>query len=160
MQIHSSKTDKNKEIIRKEYVCYKEGVRKISAANIRRQGLTREGCGAKLSVMNNRSGEGLAVSQFVEGHNHLLTTPKKSLCSCTFKVDLFTMVTNSELNSKVDALSKELQATQEGVATLKSAVEEINTSLSKLTSFVMGKNPEGFAQEFDRGRSDCKKILE
>lgn len=86
------------------------------------------------------------------------------------------MVTVSELNSKVDSLSKDCQATQGGVAiftsavatltsnvatlksdnatlksdvaTLKSDVDEIKTSLSKLTSFFMGKNPEGFAHEF------------
>lgn len=81
------------------------------------------------------------------------------------------MVTSSEFNSKVGALSEELQATQEGVATWKSDVAmlksdgatlkssiaagvndvlEIKTSLDRLASVVMGKNPvgEGFAQEF------------
>ncbi|XP_058217039.1 protein FAR1-RELATED SEQUENCE 5-like [Rhododendron vialii] len=77
LRIFSSKTNKNKETIRKEYVCFKEGVRKNSKANNRRRGLTREGCRAKLSVVKNRLGEGFVVKQFVEVHNHELTTPKK-----------------------------------------------------------------------------------
>ncbi|XP_058181190.1 protein FAR1-RELATED SEQUENCE 5-like [Rhododendron vialii] len=77
LRIYSSKMNKNKEIIRKEYVCFKEGVRKNSKANKRRQGLTREGCRAKLSVMKNQLGEWFVVKQFVEVHNYELTTPKK-----------------------------------------------------------------------------------
>ncbi|KAF7139329.1 hypothetical protein RHSIM_Rhsim07G0159000 [Rhododendron simsii] len=77
IRINSSKTGKNGETIRKEYVCYKEGERKNSKATKRRRGLTREGCGAKLSVVKNRSGEGFVVTQFVEGHNHPFTTPRK-----------------------------------------------------------------------------------
>ncbi|KAF7151809.1 hypothetical protein RHSIM_Rhsim02G0105500 [Rhododendron simsii] len=48
VRIHSSKTDKNGETIRKEYVCYKEG-----------------------------ESEGFVVTQFVEEHSHPLTTPRK-----------------------------------------------------------------------------------
>ncbi|XP_058211550.1 protein FAR1-RELATED SEQUENCE 5-like [Rhododendron vialii] len=77
MRIHSSKTDKNGETIRKENVCYKEGESKSSEATQRQRGLTREKCGAKLTVVKNRSGEGFVVTQFVEGHSHPLTTPKK-----------------------------------------------------------------------------------
>ncbi|XP_058216661.1 protein FAR1-RELATED SEQUENCE 5-like [Rhododendron vialii] len=37
--------------MRKEYVCFKKGERKNSKATIRRRGLTREKCGAKLAVV-------------------------------------------------------------------------------------------------------------
>ncbi|KAF7145619.1 hypothetical protein RHSIM_Rhsim04G0129100 [Rhododendron simsii] len=53
--------------------------RRISkATTTRRRGLTRENCGAKLVVVRARSGEGFAVSNFVEGHSHSLTTPRKT----------------------------------------------------------------------------------
>ncbi|KAF7152920.1 hypothetical protein RHSIM_Rhsim01G0113700 [Rhododendron simsii] len=77
VRIHSSKTDNNRETIRKEYVCFKEGESKCSEASQRQRGLTREKCGAKLTVVKNRSGEGFVVTQFVEGHSHPLTTPRK-----------------------------------------------------------------------------------
>ncbi|KAF7134773.1 hypothetical protein RHSIM_Rhsim08G0142800 [Rhododendron simsii] len=79
VRINSSKTDKNGETIRKDYVCFKERERRISkATTTRRRGLTREKCGAKLAVMRARSGEGFVVSNFVEGHSHPLTTPRKA----------------------------------------------------------------------------------
>ncbi|KAF7126636.1 hypothetical protein RHSIM_Rhsim11G0066300 [Rhododendron simsii] len=71
--------DKNGETIRKDYVCFKEGERRISKATTTRcRGLTREKCGAKLVVVRARSGEGFVVSNFVEGHSHPLTTPRKT----------------------------------------------------------------------------------
>ncbi|KAF7140638.1 hypothetical protein RHSIM_Rhsim06G0086700 [Rhododendron simsii] len=82
VRINSSKTYKNGELSRKDYVCFKEGERRISkATTTRRRGLTREKCGAKLVVLRARSGEGFVVSNFVEGHSHPLTTPRKThLC--------------------------------------------------------------------------------
>lgn len=82
-RINSSKKNKQGEIIRKEYVCYKEGVRseKYTQQNsgkvIRKIGLTRVGCGARMHVVKDRTGEGFVVIQFEPGHNHPLTTPKK-----------------------------------------------------------------------------------
>ncbi|XP_058180136.1 protein FAR1-RELATED SEQUENCE 5-like [Rhododendron vialii] len=46
-----------------------------SKATKRRRGLTRECYGAKLAVV--KKGEMFVVSEFVEGHNHELTMPKK-----------------------------------------------------------------------------------
>ncbi|KAI8538412.1 hypothetical protein RHMOL_Rhmol09G0101000 [Rhododendron molle] len=78
VRIHSSKTDKkNGETIRKEYVCSKEWESKCSEVNQRQRGMTREKCGARLTVVKKRSGEGFVVTQFVEGHSHALTTPRK-----------------------------------------------------------------------------------
>ncbi|KAI8535604.1 hypothetical protein RHMOL_Rhmol10G0186900 [Rhododendron molle] len=77
VRIHSSKTDKNGETIRKEFVCSKEGESKCSKVSQRQRGITREKCGARLTVIKNRSGEGFVVTQFVEGHSHSLTSPRK-----------------------------------------------------------------------------------
>ncbi|XP_058182725.1 protein FAR1-RELATED SEQUENCE 5-like [Rhododendron vialii] len=79
VRINSSKMDKNGETTRKDYVCFKEGERRISkATTTRRRGLTREKCGAKLVVVRAWSSEGFVVSNFVEGHSHSLTTPRKT----------------------------------------------------------------------------------
>lgn len=85
---YSSKKSREGELIRKEYVCCKEGVSvqkpldqnpvvPNSATTTRKRGITREGCGAKLSVVKNREGGGFVVTQFVEGHSHPLTTPRR-----------------------------------------------------------------------------------
>ncbi|XP_058218898.1 protein FAR1-RELATED SEQUENCE 5-like [Rhododendron vialii] len=75
VRINSSRLGENGKVMRKEYVCFKEGERRNSKATSRRRGLTRERCGAKLAVV--RKGEVFVVSKFVEGHNHELTTPRK-----------------------------------------------------------------------------------
>jgi hypothetical protein len=81
MRINSSKKSRDNEIIRKEHCCYKEGLRKPKTKHVEpstwKRGLTREGCGAKLAVVKDKSGAGFVVSQFFEGHNHSLTTPKR-----------------------------------------------------------------------------------
>ncbi|KAF7143399.1 hypothetical protein RHSIM_Rhsim05G0139300 [Rhododendron simsii] len=65
-------------IVRKEFCCYKQGLRvqKITQPNIRRRGITRENCRAKLAVV--RKGEKYVVSQFVEDHNHSLASPRRA----------------------------------------------------------------------------------
>ncbi|XP_058202896.1 protein FAR1-RELATED SEQUENCE 5-like [Rhododendron vialii] len=75
VRINSSRLGENGKVMRKEYVCFKEGERKNSKATKRRRGLTREKCGAKFAVV--RKGEVFVVSKFVKGHNHELTTPRK-----------------------------------------------------------------------------------
>ncbi|KAI8568306.1 hypothetical protein RHMOL_Rhmol02G0188100 [Rhododendron molle] len=80
VRIHSSKV-KDGEIIRKEYVCYKQGKRtpksskNSEAPTIRRRGIIRTDCRAKLSVVRNNIGEGFVVIQFLEAYNHKLTSP-------------------------------------------------------------------------------------
>ncbi|KAI8568290.1 hypothetical protein RHMOL_Rhmol02G0186700 [Rhododendron molle] len=82
VRIHSSKV-KDGEIIRKEYVCYKQGKRtpksseNSEAPTIRRRGIIRTDCRAKLSVVRNNIGEGFVVIQFLEAHNHELTSPRR-----------------------------------------------------------------------------------
>ncbi|KAI8559418.1 hypothetical protein RHMOL_Rhmol04G0172300 [Rhododendron molle] len=82
VRIHSSKV-KDGEIIRKEYVCYKQGKRtpksseNSEAPTIRRRGIIRTDCRAKLSVVRNNTGEGFVVIQFLEAHNHELTSPRR-----------------------------------------------------------------------------------
>ncbi|XP_038683058.1 protein FAR1-RELATED SEQUENCE 5-like [Tripterygium wilfordii] len=76
---YSSKRNKCNEIIRKEFVCFKEGIRheERSKANCsRKRGLTREGCKAKMTVVK-KGACVFVVSQFNEIHNHILTTPRK-----------------------------------------------------------------------------------
>ncbi|KAF7135397.1 hypothetical protein RHSIM_Rhsim08G0139400 [Rhododendron simsii] len=75
VQINSRRLGENDKVMRKEYVCFKEGERRSSKATKRRRGLTRERCGAKLAVV--RKGEVFVVSKFVEGHNHEITMPRK-----------------------------------------------------------------------------------
>ncbi|KAI8571329.1 hypothetical protein RHMOL_Rhmol01G0111400 [Rhododendron molle] len=82
VRIHSSKV-KDGEIIRNEYVCYKQGKRapksseNSEAPTIRRRGIIRTDCRAKLSVVRNNTGEGFVVIQFLEAHNHELTSPRR-----------------------------------------------------------------------------------
>ncbi|KAF7142258.1 hypothetical protein RHSIM_Rhsim05G0121500 [Rhododendron simsii] len=76
----SSKRNRDYEVIRKEYVCNKEGVKRVQKTSepvTRRRGDSRENCGAKLSVVRNQSSGKFVVSQFVEGHNHHLASPKR-----------------------------------------------------------------------------------
>lgn len=82
VRIHSSKRSRDtNEIIRKEYVCYKEGVKgaKTCMEKKRRRGIIRENCKAKLSVvkLNSSPSDNYIVTQFIEGHSHLLATPRK-----------------------------------------------------------------------------------
>ncbi|XP_038707587.1 protein FAR1-RELATED SEQUENCE 5-like isoform X2 [Tripterygium wilfordii] len=72
--------NKNNEIIRKEFVCYKEGAREkgeLISDGSRRRGTTREGCKGKMVVVRSTSKMSFIVSIFCEVHNHVLTTPRK-----------------------------------------------------------------------------------
>ncbi|XP_058202922.1 protein FAR1-RELATED SEQUENCE 5-like [Rhododendron vialii] len=79
----SSRRNGDKQIIRKEYVCCKEGQSvpkkpvESSESSKRRRGLTREGCGVILAVMRAKFGDKYVVSQFVEAHNHPLASPRR-----------------------------------------------------------------------------------
>ncbi|XP_058223076.1 protein FAR1-RELATED SEQUENCE 5-like [Rhododendron vialii] len=81
---HSSRKNGDKEVIRKEYVCCKQGYSvpkkpvQINGSSKRRRGIIREGCGAKLAVVRSKSGDKYVVSQFVEAHNHPLTSPRRT----------------------------------------------------------------------------------
>ncbi|XP_038719802.1 protein FAR1-RELATED SEQUENCE 5-like [Tripterygium wilfordii] len=80
--IRMSTTNRNKsnEIIRKEFVCYKEGTREkgeFKSDGRRRRGTTREGCKGKMVVVRSTSKLSFIVSMFCEAHNHVLTTPRK-----------------------------------------------------------------------------------
>ncbi|KAF7120004.1 hypothetical protein RHSIM_Rhsim13G0132100 [Rhododendron simsii] len=80
----SSRKNGDKVVVRKEYVCCKQGhwVPKKPVLNTgsskRRRGIIREGCGAKLAVVRSKSGDKYVVSQFVEAHNHPLTSPRRT----------------------------------------------------------------------------------
>ena len=90
----STKKNRDGEVTRKEFVCCKQGLRQekktdkakepttdtncTQESKTRRSSLTREGCLAKLVVLKDgKLGHGYVVSQFVEGHNHPLLTPRK-----------------------------------------------------------------------------------
>ncbi|CAL9001735.1 unnamed protein product, partial [Prunus brigantina] len=72
------KSKTSKEILRKEYVCYKEGVysKEVSNESERRRGVVRSGCKAKIAFLKVREGTKYIISNFVEGHNHALTAPQ------------------------------------------------------------------------------------
>ncbi|KAK9943867.1 hypothetical protein M0R45_009459 [Rubus argutus] len=64
------------EIVRQELCCHKEGHSKnLKAQPKRRKGIIRKGCLAKVTAVK-RSGV-YVVSQFIEGHNHPLTSPPR-----------------------------------------------------------------------------------
>ncbi|XP_058202727.1 protein FAR1-RELATED SEQUENCE 5-like [Rhododendron vialii] len=74
---HTSRKNSDHVIVRKEFCCFKQGVRvqKSTQPKKRRRGLTRENCRAKLAVV--RKGEKYVVSQFFESHNHALTSLRR-----------------------------------------------------------------------------------
>ncbi|GAB2286446.1 hypothetical protein Dimus_039769 [Dionaea muscipula] len=75
----SSSSRKNREdvIIRKEFCCSKEGVgvELMTEQSSRCRGISRRGCAAKIAVV--KRGEKYVVTQFVESHNHPLTSPRR-----------------------------------------------------------------------------------
>ncbi|GAB2286404.1 hypothetical protein Dimus_039763 [Dionaea muscipula] len=75
----SSSSRKNREdvIIRKEFCCSKEGVglEIMTEESSRRRGVSRYGCGAKIAVV--KRGEKYVVTQFIDGHNHPFTSPRR-----------------------------------------------------------------------------------
>ncbi|XP_015389930.2 protein FAR1-RELATED SEQUENCE 5-like [Citrus sinensis] len=77
VRINSSRKSHRGEIVRKEYVCSKEGATtKEVVEKKRRCSKVREGCKAKLAVVKSKSGT-YVVSVFEEDHNHPLTTPRR-----------------------------------------------------------------------------------
>ncbi|KAH7569676.1 hypothetical protein JRO89_XS06G0238400 [Xanthoceras sorbifolium] len=81
VRINSSRKNReNNEIVRKEYVCFKEGIsvkaKGVVSETKRRRGITREGCNAKLAVVKSKAGT-YTVSIFVEGHSHALAAPQR-----------------------------------------------------------------------------------
>ncbi|XP_024178790.1 protein FAR1-RELATED SEQUENCE 5-like [Rosa chinensis] len=73
---HSSATNKdNTQLMRKEYVCYKQGTSKVQGEKCKK-GLPQVGCKARIAVVRKESGR-YAISVFVEGHNHPLTSPPR-----------------------------------------------------------------------------------
>ncbi|WCJ25499.1 FAR1-related sequence 5 [Euphorbia peplus] len=80
VRLYSSKKKKGtQEIIRKEYVCSKQGKsKKFRQANAqRRRGQYRASCNAKLVVVRNKN-HMFTVKTFTEEHNHSLLTPTKT----------------------------------------------------------------------------------
>ncbi|KAM5581168.1 hypothetical protein ABKV19_010407 [Rosa sericea] len=74
---HSSATNKdNTQLMRKEYVCYKQGTSKVQGEK-RKRGLPKVGCKARIAVVRKKESGRYAISVFVEGHNHPLTSPPR-----------------------------------------------------------------------------------
>lgn len=69
----SSKTNRDNEIVRKEYVCSKEGraCKDEDSGKKRHRGTVREGCKAKLATVKLKS-RAYAISIFAESHYHPL----------------------------------------------------------------------------------------
>ncbi|XP_008235784.1 PREDICTED: protein FAR1-RELATED SEQUENCE 5-like [Prunus mume] len=75
---YSSKKSKDGEVIRKEYVCNKEGSWSTETSGVvkRRRGVGRESCKARLVVVKSKYG-GYVVTIFEEAHSHPMTTPRR-----------------------------------------------------------------------------------
>ncbi|XP_024178948.1 protein FAR1-RELATED SEQUENCE 5-like [Rosa chinensis] len=75
---HSSATNKdNTQLMRKEYVCYKQGTSKVEGEK-RKRGLPKVGCKARIAAVRKKESGRYAISVFVEGHNHPLTSPPRA----------------------------------------------------------------------------------
>ncbi|XP_058181248.1 protein FAR1-RELATED SEQUENCE 5-like [Rhododendron vialii] len=80
---HSNRKNGDKQVIRKKYVCCKEGKSvpkkpiQNSGSSKWRGGIIRENCGAKLAIVRAKFGDKYVVSQFVEAHNHPLASPRR-----------------------------------------------------------------------------------
>ena len=74
---HTSAPSKDGTVLmRKEYVCYKQGNSKVEGEK-RKRGLPKVGCKARIAVKREKESGRYVVSVFVEGHNHPLTSPGK-----------------------------------------------------------------------------------
>ncbi|CAL9019832.1 unnamed protein product, partial [Prunus brigantina] len=76
IRLHSSFWGKNKkEILRKEFVCCKQGAyRKDETRERKRQrGISRCNCKAKIVVVKTHGSKKYTISLFAEGHNHKMT---------------------------------------------------------------------------------------
>nr|XP_048321205.1 protein FAR1-RELATED SEQUENCE 5-like [Ziziphus jujuba var. spinosa] len=66
-----------KEVVRKEFVCFKEGVSSIKDGERKMcRGMTRENCKAKLAMVRSKTGK-FVITVFVEEHSHPLSTPRR-----------------------------------------------------------------------------------
>lgn len=74
---HTTATSKDGTLLlRKEYVCYKQGNSKVEGEK-RKRGLPKVGCDARIAVVRKKESGRYVVSVFVEGHNHPLTSPSR-----------------------------------------------------------------------------------
>ncbi|XP_073048393.1 protein FAR1-RELATED SEQUENCE 5-like [Primulina eburnea] len=84
---NSKKSKKTNEVVWKKFVCFKEGHtddirwnkqgKNVESRKERARGETRTGCLSKISVVKEQTGPGWVVSNFIESHNHPLSTPSK-----------------------------------------------------------------------------------
>ncbi|XP_004292126.1 PREDICTED: protein FAR1-RELATED SEQUENCE 5-like [Fragaria vesca subsp. vesca] len=75
--VKSSVTEKkNGVIVRKEYVCSKEGTSKVTGKK-RNRNQTRENCKARIAVVRRAKIGKYVVTIFVEDHSHPLTSPRR-----------------------------------------------------------------------------------
>ncbi|CAL9029931.1 unnamed protein product, partial [Prunus brigantina] len=80
IRLHSSFWGKNKkEIMRKEFVCCKQGAyRKDETRERKRQrGISRCNCKAKIAVVKTNGSKKYTISLFAEGHNHKMTPSER-----------------------------------------------------------------------------------
>ncbi|KAL6269325.1 hypothetical protein ACE6H2_026236 [Prunus campanulata] len=80
IRLHSSFRGTNKkEILRKEFVCCKQGAyRKDETRERKRQrGISRCNCKAKIVVVKTNGSKKYAISLFAEGHNHKMTASER-----------------------------------------------------------------------------------
>ena len=73
----SSETRLNNQVVRKKFVCSKEGCKKKRLGGERRTSDTRENCGSYLQLKKMKGGY-WTVFKIVVEHSHLLSTPKKA----------------------------------------------------------------------------------
>ncbi|KAL6132745.1 hypothetical protein ACLB2K_064984 [Fragaria x ananassa] len=71
----SAKNKDNTTFMRKEYVCYKQGVSKVQGEK-RKRGLPKVGCKARIAAMRKKYG-GYVIYVFVKCHNHPLASPTR-----------------------------------------------------------------------------------
>ncbi|KAL6222900.1 hypothetical protein ACLB2K_006290 [Fragaria x ananassa] len=69
----SAMSNDNTTLMRKQYVCYKKGDSKVQGEK-RKRGLPKVGYKARIAVVRKKTRR-YAISVFVEGHNHALTSP-------------------------------------------------------------------------------------
>ncbi|CAL2276905.1 unnamed protein product [Prunus armeniaca] len=76
IRLHSSFWGKNKkEILRKEFVCCKQGAYRNDETRERKRqrGISRCNCKAKIVVVKTHGSKNYTISLFAEGHNHKMT---------------------------------------------------------------------------------------
>ncbi|BBH06962.1 Protein kinase superfamily protein [Prunus dulcis] len=80
IRLHSSFWGKNKkEILRKEFVCCKQGAyrRDETRERKRQRGISRCNCKAKIVVVKTNGSKKYTISLFAEGHNHKMTPSER-----------------------------------------------------------------------------------